>query len=81
LGSISIAWFATLSTCLGGAILAHSLQRLAPVYREALVLRFQEDLSLQEIAGIVGASVSTVASRIYRGLAALRAEMEGEHAH
>jgi RNA polymerase sigma-70 factor (ECF subfamily) len=61
--------------------LAHSLQRLAPVYREALVLRFQEDLSLQEIAGIVGASVSTVASRIYRGLAALRAEMEGEHAH
>jgi RNA polymerase sigma-70 factor (ECF subfamily) len=61
--------------------LARSLQMLAPVYREALVLRFQEDLSLQEIAGVVGASVSTVASRIYRGLAALRAQMEGEHAH
>ncbi len=57
--------------------LAHSLQRLEPVYREALVLRFQEDLSLQEMADVVGASVSTVSSRIYRGLAALRAQMEG----
>jgi RNA polymerase sigma-70 factor, ECF subfamily len=58
--------------------LAHSLQMLEPIYREALVLRFQEDLSLQEMAGVIGASVSTVSSRIYRGLAALRAQMEGE---
>ena len=57
--------------------LAHSLARLQPIYREALVLRFQEDLSLQEIATVVGASVSTVASRIYRGLATLRAQLEG----
>jgi RNA polymerase sigma-70 factor (ECF subfamily) len=61
--------------------LARSLQTLEPIYREALVLRFQEDLSLQEIASVVGGSVSTVSSRIYRGLAALRAQMEGaEHA-
>jgi RNA polymerase sigma-70 factor (ECF subfamily) len=61
--------------------LAHSLQGLHPVYREALVLRFQEDLSLQEMAHVTGASVSTVSSRIYRGLAALRAQMQGgEHA-
>ena len=57
--------------------LAHSLQTLQPIYREALVLRFQEDLSLQEISNVVGASVSTVSSRIYRGLAALRVQMEG----
>jgi RNA polymerase sigma-70 factor (ECF subfamily) len=57
--------------------LAHSLQMLEPIYREALVLRFQEDLSLQEMAGVIGASVSTVSSRIYRGLAALRAQLEG----
>ena len=55
-----------------------SLQVLQPIYREALVLRFQEDLSLQEMAGVIGASVSTVSSRIYRGLEALRAQMEGE---
>ena len=57
--------------------LAHSLQLLQPVYREALVLRFQEELSLQEISHVVGASVSTVSSRIYRGLAALRQQMDG----
>ena len=60
--------------------LAHSLQALDPVHREALVLRFQEDLSLQEISAIVGAPVSTVASRIYRGLATLRPQFEGETA-
>jgi RNA polymerase sigma-70 factor (ECF subfamily) len=58
--------------------LACSLQTLEPVHREALVLRFQEDLSLQEISTIVGAPVSTVASRIYRGLAMLRPQFEGE---
>jgi RNA polymerase sigma-70 factor, ECF subfamily len=57
--------------------LAHSLQTLEPVYREVLVLRFQEDLSLQEISVVVGAPVSTVASRIYRGLATLRPQFEG----
>jgi RNA polymerase sigma-70 factor (ECF subfamily) len=57
--------------------LAHSLQRLEPSYREALVLRFQEDLSLQEISAVVGAPVSTVSSRIYRGLTMLRSQFEG----
>ena len=60
--------------------LADAVQTLEPVYREALVLRFQEDLSLQEISVIVGAPVSTVASRIYRGLATLRPQLEGETA-
>jgi RNA polymerase sigma-70 factor (ECF subfamily) len=59
--------------------LAQSLQTLEPVYREALVLRFQEDLSLQEMADVIGAPVSTVSSRIYRGLAALRVQLEGAH--
>jgi RNA polymerase sigma-70 factor (ECF subfamily) len=57
--------------------LAKSLQALQPVIREALVLRFQEELSLLEISHVVGASVSTVASRIYRGLAAMRQQMDG----
>jgi RNA polymerase sigma-70 factor (ECF subfamily) len=56
---------------------AESLQSLQPVIREALVLRFQEELSLQEISRVVGAPVSTVSSRIYRGLAALRQQMDG----
>jgi RNA polymerase sigma-70 factor, ECF subfamily len=62
--------------------ITESLQALQPVVREALVLRFQEELSLQEIGEVVGASVSTVSSRIYRGLAALRQQMDrGAHAN
>ena len=59
--------------------LAGALQELAAVQREALVLRFMEDLSLQEIAAVVGAPVPTVSARIYRGLAALRSQMEEKH--
>ena len=57
--------------------LAQSLQTLDFVYREALLLRFQEDLSLQEVATVIGAPVSTVASRIYRGLQTLRSLLDG----
>jgi len=56
--------------------LAGELQILSPLYREALLLRFQEDLSLAEIAQVLGAPVTTVTSRIYRGLAALRSAFE-----
>jgi RNA polymerase sigma-70 factor (ECF subfamily) len=56
--------------------LAGQLQILSPLYREVLLLRFQEDLSLAEIAQVLGAPVTTVTSRIYRGLAALRSAFE-----
>lgn len=52
------------------------LLKLDPTYREVLVLRFYEELSLEEIAGITRAPLSTVKSRLYRGLAALKPEME-----
>lgn len=44
--------------------------------REVLVLRFYEELSLEEIAGVTKAPLSTVKSRLYRGLAALKPEIE-----
>ena len=59
--------------------LAAALQGLQAMYREALVLRFMEDMSLQEIAAVVNAPVPTVAARIYRGLATLRSQMEEKH--
>lgn len=61
--------------------LAGQLQILSPLYREALLLRFQEDLSLAEIAQVLGAPVTTVTSRIYRGLAALRSAFEEGDSH
>lgn len=52
------------------------LLKLESSYREVLVLRFYEELSLEEIAGVTRAPLSTVKSRLYRGLAALKPEME-----
>src|SRR6185437_11580874 len=48
------------------------LLKLETSYREVLVLRFYEELSLEEIASVTHAPLSTVKSRLYRGLAALR---------
>ena len=49
-----------------------SLLKIAPYYREVLLLRFHEDLNLEEIAQILSTPVSTVKSRLYRGLTALK---------
>jgi len=58
------------------AEVAEVLLRLEPNYREVLVLRFHEEMSLDEIAKMTSAPLSTVKSRLYRGLAALKPEME-----
>lgn len=57
------------------AELATVLLTLEPNYREVLTLRFHEELSLEEIAGVTRAPLSTVKSRLYRGLAALKPEL------
>ncbi len=46
-------------------------------YREALVLRFHEDMSLSEIAAITRTPLGTVKSRIYRGLSVLMPRLKG----
>jgi RNA polymerase sigma-70 factor, ECF subfamily len=53
------------------------MEHLAAEYREALVLRFQEGMSLAEIARVIGAPIGTVKSRIYRGLSALEPWLKG----
>lgn len=52
------------------------LLTLEPTYREVLTLRFHEEMSLEEIATVTAAPLSTVKSRLYRGLAALKPELE-----
>lgn len=49
---------------------------LHATYREVLVLRFHEELALEEIAAVTKAPLSTVKSRLYRGLAALKPQIE-----
>ena len=58
------------------AEVAEVLLKLEPNYREVLMLRFHEEMSLEEIAGVTRAPLSTVKSRLYRGLAALKPEVE-----
>lgn len=56
--------------------LAAALLQMEPLYREVLVLRFHEDLSLEEIANVTRAPLSTVKSRLYRGLASMKPKLE-----
>ena len=46
-------------------------------YRAVLVLRFQEEMALEEIAAVVSAPLSTVKSRLYRGLETMRQLLAG----
>lgn len=56
--------------------IAAALLEIDPMHREVLVLRFHEELSLEEIARITKANLSTVKSRLYRGLAILKPKLE-----
>jgi RNA polymerase sigma-70 factor (ECF subfamily) len=51
--------------------IAAALLKLDTLHREVLVLRFHEEMSLEEIAKVTRAPLSTVKSRLYRGLAAI----------
>ncbi len=52
--------------------IAAALLGLDTLHREVLVLRFHEEMSLEEIAKVTKAPLSTVKSRLYRGLAAIK---------
>jgi RNA polymerase sigma-70 factor (ECF subfamily) len=64
--------FEHLATMESGQVVAEALLTLDPLHREVLVLRFHEEMSLEEIARMTRAPLSTVKSRLYRGLAALK---------
>src|ERR1700751_3886756 len=56
--------------------IAEALLHLDTLYREVLVLRFHEEMTLDEIAKVTQAPLSTVKSRLYRGLAAIKPKLE-----
>lgn len=53
-----------------------ALEQLTPEHREVLVLRFLEDMTLEEIAATVGCSPGTVKSRLHYARLAVRREAE-----
>jgi len=56
--------------------IATALLQLDTLYREVLVLRFHEDLSLEEISKVTRAPLSTVKSRLYRGMAFIKPRLQ-----
>jgi RNA polymerase sigma-70 factor (ECF subfamily) len=53
------------------ARLARAIQTLSPEHREVIVLRYYENLKLQQIAAQTGASLGTVKSRLHYALRCL----------
>jgi RNA polymerase sigma-70 factor (ECF subfamily) len=54
-----------------------ALERVPALFREVLVLRFQEQMKLEEIAKLIHIPLATVKTRIYRGVVALRPLLKG----
>jgi RNA polymerase sigma-70 factor (ECF subfamily) len=59
-----------------GEQLEAALAHIPAYYREVLTLRFHEDMQLEEIAQVTGAPLSTVKSRLRRGLELMQQRME-----
>lgn len=68
--------FDHLATLEHGQLVGEALLTLDPLHREVLALRFHEEMSLEEIARVTRAPLSTVKSRLYRGLAALKPHVQ-----
>lgn len=56
--------------------LAEAVGGLAPVFREVLTLRFEEEMKMEEIAAVLGLPLGTVKTRLHRALKHLRAALE-----
>ncbi len=56
--------------------LAAALDRLKEEERTVIVLRYFEELSLEEISRVTKEPLSTIKSRLYRGLKHLRVDLE-----
>jgi RNA polymerase sigma-70 factor (ECF subfamily) len=56
-------------------LLERKLEELPAIYREAITLRFEEEMTFEEMALVLQAPVSTVKSRVQRALLTLRKSM------
>ena len=57
-------------------LLGHALAILSEEEREAIALRFGADLSVPEIAKLIGEKLTTVEGRVYRALRKMREAMK-----
>ncbi len=58
--------------------LERALDQLAPEYKSIIVLRFFEDLKIEEVADVLNENVNTIKTRLYKALKLLRVELNDE---
>jgi RNA polymerase sigma-70 factor (ECF subfamily) len=56
------------------ANLAAAMANLSPEHRQTVLLRFVDDLAMDEIAAVMAVPVGTVKSRLHHAIAAMRAD-------
>jgi RNA polymerase sigma-70 factor (ECF subfamily) len=59
--------------------IADAVAALGEAKRMVVVLHYWLDLTVEEIAGVLGLPIGTVASRLSRAIAELRQALEEEH--
>ncbi|MHB1293797.1 MAG: RNA polymerase sigma factor [Anaerolineae bacterium] len=57
-----------------------ALDRLPADLKALVILRYFQELSLQEVADVLGMNLNTVKTKLYRALRLLRVEVEDDHA-
>lgn len=55
--------------------LRNALTELPPMYRSIIILRYFEDLKIEEVATILNVNTNTIKTRLYTALKKLRLEM------
>lgn len=60
-------------------LVAAAVQKLPAIYSEVLSLRFEEEMKLEEIAEVLNAPLSTIKSRLRRGLEGVREILEARY--
>ena len=60
-------------------LVAAAVQKLPVIYSEVLTLRFEEEMKLEEIAEVLKAPLSTIKSRLRRGLEGVREILEARY--
>ena len=58
--------------------LKKSLDELPLKYKEVIILRYFEDIKIEDVANILGLNINTVKSRLYKALKILKLNLENE---
>ncbi|GIO65761.1 RNA polymerase sigma factor [Paenibacillus cookii] len=58
--------------------LTRTMEELPEKYRSVIVLRYFEDMKIEEVAAVLGENVNTVKTRLYQALRVMRIKMDDE---